>query len=71
MKIEPGYYAAYRTSGKGAGVRLLSRRFPAVQEGLDPAWLRQTAEDWMRWERQEHPLKNVVLIQVLEDTTLR
>ena len=65
MKTEPGYYITYRTGSKGTHLRILSRLFAAVQGKLDPLWLRQTAEAWLQWERQKHPTKDVILIQVL------
>jgi hypothetical protein len=62
-----GYYVAYRTSGKGTNFKILSRRFPAVLEGFDPMDLRKSADDWARWEQLQNPLKNVFLVQVLEE----
>lgn len=66
MKIESGYYVAYRTEGAGSQLRLLSRRFPVEHENFSPSMMRQVAEDWMKWERTQNPSKDVVLIQVIE-----
>ena len=64
MKIEPGYYAAYRTDGQGKHLRLLSQCFATEHPATTPEHCRQIAQDWADFEQRENPGKTVVLIQV-------
>lgn len=54
MKLQDGFYAAYRTNGQGKYLRILSR-------GFNEEW---RCQEWAKFEKMEHPSQDIIVIEV-------